>query len=301
MNKILKAIVVDPRASISDIAKRCKMSRELASYHIKKLEKSNIILGYSVHLQPSALGLIGGVLFISLKKNRHEEFIELVKKSPEMCWACEHVGPYHFGSSIYAKSSDELAEKVNKILSIFSHDVIDSLFLMHHSTILFQSKFVGVNAPSKMMQGSISTDDMSLVRELVNNSRNSIVQIATNLKLSAPTVVKRISGLVSKHLQPIVLLNQKEMGFQLYSIFFQSVGADASKLLEACRTHPQIYFACQYIESDYFEIGVFVGENQSPRNAVIDLQTQFPALRVRFIQYIEKEIKPDLLSLFDII
>ena len=55
--ELLAEIVKEPRASVASLAKRVKMSRPAVAQRIRRLEDSHIITGWSVQLDPVALGL----------------------------------------------------------------------------------------------------------------------------------------------------------------------------------------------------------------------------------------------------
>lgn len=55
--KLLVEIVKEPRASVASLAKRVAMSRPAVADRIRRLEASHVIVGWSVLLDPAALGL----------------------------------------------------------------------------------------------------------------------------------------------------------------------------------------------------------------------------------------------------
>jgi Lrp/AsnC family transcriptional regulator for asnA, asnC and gidA len=55
-NQIIKKLNEDSRTPFSELAKQLKISNSLVHQRVKKLQESGIITGFSVQLDPKAMG-----------------------------------------------------------------------------------------------------------------------------------------------------------------------------------------------------------------------------------------------------
>jgi Lrp/AsnC family leucine-responsive transcriptional regulator len=124
--KILKVLQGDARASLQQVGQAVGLSASPCWERIKKMELSGVIEGYTVRLNPQALGLNDTVL-VQLTLDSHtdntlEKFGEVLATIPEVIEAYLVSGEYDYLLRVAVKDTRDyerlLREKLYKIKGI---------------------------------------------------------------------------------------------------------------------------------------------------------------------------------------
>jgi Lrp/AsnC family leucine-responsive transcriptional regulator len=124
--KILKVLQSDARASLQQIGQAVGLSASPCWERIKKMELAGVIEGYTVRLNPQALGLSDTVL-VQLTLDSHtdntlEKFGEVLATIPEVLEAYLVSGEYDYLLRVVVKDTRDyerlLREKLYKIKGI---------------------------------------------------------------------------------------------------------------------------------------------------------------------------------------
>ncbi len=118
---VLKILAKDARVSISDIAKKLSVQRDIVKYHLKKLEKQKIILKYRPDVLPKRMGY--NWYFLILKTEKLTKPIEMaitefLKSNPNVTYFYKTVGSSDIQVEIRAKTNEKLNEIVLSIRGI---------------------------------------------------------------------------------------------------------------------------------------------------------------------------------------
>jgi DNA-binding Lrp family transcriptional regulator len=117
--KILKHLLVDARQSARHLAHQLNVSTVTMISRIKKLEKKNIIEGYSVRLNHEALGYdITGIIEVATKKGKMLEIEKEIAKTENVCAVYDITGDADILVIGKFKDRQSLSEFVKKVSSI---------------------------------------------------------------------------------------------------------------------------------------------------------------------------------------
>ena len=124
--KILSVLQADSRASLQEIGAAVGLSPSPCWGRIKKMEEAGVITGYTVRLNPLALGLAETVLVMvtldSHSDNTLEKFGQVLATIPEIVEAHLVSGEYDYLLRIVVKDTRDyehlLREKLYKIMGI---------------------------------------------------------------------------------------------------------------------------------------------------------------------------------------
>ena len=124
--KILQVLQIDARTSLQDIGQAVGLSPSPCWGRIRKLEEAGVIEGYTVRLNPQALGLGDTVLVMvtldSHSDNTLEKFGEVLASIPEVVEAHLVSGEYDYLLRVVVKDTRDyerlLREKLYKIRGI---------------------------------------------------------------------------------------------------------------------------------------------------------------------------------------
>ena len=98
--KILAALQVDGRLSVTELAERIGLSLSPCHRRLRALEQSGVIRGYRAHLDPGALGLkFSAIVFVILREGDRQgvaAFEEAVIKVPQVVDAQRLFGDFDY-------------------------------------------------------------------------------------------------------------------------------------------------------------------------------------------------------------
>ena len=113
--RVLKELAKNARCSISEVAEKLKISRELIKYHLKKLEKSEVILKYRPDTLPKKLGYNWHFLILKTEKlegNINKSLTTFLLNHPNVTYFYRTAG----SSDIQVELRTKTNEKLNEIL-----------------------------------------------------------------------------------------------------------------------------------------------------------------------------------------
>jgi len=293
---LLKILMQNSRIPITQLAKKLKISREVANYRLNKLKKDGVILNFVTEININKLGYVGAAVFINVKATRQKEFKEYLAESPFVSWVAEHSGIWSFGLSIIGKTNEELDEKFLQIYNKFKDDIIDHRFTLHKRSLFFYEKYFGSlpkqQVKRKFKEYKIDQKDKIILQELSKNSRIDSVSLSSKLGLTAPAITQRIRRLeASRYIENYsIFIDITKLGLFQYSMFIINKNIDEKeKLLTYLTQHKDVSFIAEYVGDPFVEFGLFVKDPYELRNKLQKIEEAFPSNRVIEISLFQKE------------
>ena len=113
--KILELLQKNGRMTVKEIAQTISLTAPAVSERIKKLEKDELIQGYTALINPEKIGrTIHALISVSVAPKDREEFIALIETEDAVV-LCHHVtGPYSYIVRVDAKAMPELERLITK-------------------------------------------------------------------------------------------------------------------------------------------------------------------------------------------
>ena len=78
---LLRILMQNSRIPITSLAKKLKVSREVATYRLNRLKKENFILDFVAEINIEKLGFVGAAVFINIKATRQKEFKQFLAET----------------------------------------------------------------------------------------------------------------------------------------------------------------------------------------------------------------------------
>ncbi len=112
---ILKCLKENARMTSSEIGKKINLSVSAVIERIKKLEKNEVIQGYTVAINQEKMGNgLVAIMEVSLEHPKYyEEFAEMVRNNDNIQSCYYRTGEFDFILNIYTDSADSL-EKIHR-------------------------------------------------------------------------------------------------------------------------------------------------------------------------------------------
>lgn len=270
--KLLYELDKNSKASVSELAKKIRRSKQFVLYRMKKFEEAGIITGYHAIIDMSKLGYFTFRVYFKFQQmtgREEKEFISYIKKSLKQVWTI---------TSMHGKWDNALFLGVKTINEF--HKIWDDLMLLYKEKI--KSYNVAVYAPiynfnrrffldekKESMQRiygigekeKIERKDLQLIEVYASNVRQSSLEIAQKLGVSAETIRKRIKELEKKKIIVgyKIGLNLEKLGYTSYRVDLQLISTKKNKeLFDFCRYHKNIYQVNKSIGGADFEMEVIV-------------------------------------------
>ena len=188
--KLIRVIYANARISLKDIGKKLHLSKVAVHNRLKNLEKKGIISGYSCLINFSKLGF--STYQIGIKTNMSlEEKEEYIKKIQDSGCVSQILklagGKWDF---LIRVSSQE--KTLNKVL-----DLIKDSKIQEEDILKIEGLFAHIDDEKEFSliekyENSLTKVDINLLLQLAKNSRQSIAELSSKLKISSQTIITKI-------------------------------------------------------------------------------------------------------------
>lgn len=306
--KILSLLDQNARMSITQLAKKTRLNKDVVRYRINNLEKESIIMGYYTVVNTPKLGLTAFRIyfdFINLTSNIEKRIISYLDNEFKAGQIFTIDGPYHLGIITWEKSVYELEIKIQNFKKQFG-DYINNLDLsiftkLNHyfkkSLPLSTNQLITLKQEEKI---KIDDLDLEILKELSKNSRANYIELSKKLKTPQRTMAYRINNLEKNN---IILayradINVSKLGYENY---FIEIYMGSKQNLSLIESFAHLDKNCVY--SDYVLPGADIElemefENKQELLTFIEkLKNKFPFIkRIKYwstLQYIKMNYLPD--------
>jgi DNA-binding Lrp family transcriptional regulator len=233
--EIIRQLDNDARQSISSIAKKVKLSKEVVNYRIKRLEKLGLIEGYYTTVDISKLGYMYCRLFIRYHNTPldvEKEIIDYCKNHPKIGWVALGDGRWDITIVVWARNIKELEDVYDDLrykYSKFFRKVYISLALeIHHFKHNYLYGDPVDNSTAILGEGKerifrLKDKDLQVVALLTKDARISTTAIAKKLCMTPNAVKYKIKKLMKDR---IIMnfrpkLNTRLLDYEHYKIFLK--------------------------------------------------------------------------------
>jgi Lrp/AsnC family leucine-responsive transcriptional regulator len=288
--KILYLMEYNPRITLKGLAKKCRLSKDTIKYRLNRLEKQEIILGYTCYIDYKKLGHQSYKLYFKLngtlqQKNQLKEFL---RKQKNVFAIFESVGNWNIAISIFAKNHYEFNKIENDILENFGSIITNRRFCTMIDAQIYQKDFFNENRnfiePLPLWgegeNKTLDKTDKHLVKLLHANSRIQLIDIADSLKLSIDAIKNRINRLKQNKIIIIykTKINYEKLGFDQYKLFiFPKVYSDKieTEIINFLKNTKNCINVIRIIGSWKIEAEFFAEKSQEIESIIYDLNEKF--------------------------
>ncbi|MBM3234097.1 Lrp/AsnC family transcriptional regulator [Candidatus Pacearchaeota archaeon] len=230
--KILYELDKDCRQPCSKIGKKVGLSTEVVNYRIKRLEEENIITQYQVALDLSKLGIIQFKILLSfqhMNSKKLNKIIEKLKKNNLVKWIVSCKGKWDLMIALEAEDTREIDKLKDEILPEFEGYLNKKAISICTSAEVYNRDYLIAKYNSDRIKILVSQSkkekldatDMKILKQLTENARMPIVDIAPSIGTSARVINYRIKQLIKKGIITgfRIAINYEKLGIRFYKIF----------------------------------------------------------------------------------
>ena len=242
--KILGLIRNHARAPLTEIAKKCSISKQTALYRINRMVKDKIIKGFHAYIDFKRLGYATYYVFIQTRYIEDEqEFISALSGIKGCEIIMKPISQYSYNLKVITK---DVYAMVLELQQFFKNKIITSHFILQR-----------IEKPVELVK--IDEKDRLILQELSINCRISLLELAKITKLSYDIVHNRMKRLIKSKVIENFLTVLNFDGFLYYSVllkFADDAFDDFLKFNAELKIDPLVMrrFACVGEYSYMFEI-----------------------------------------------
>jgi Lrp/AsnC family leucine-responsive transcriptional regulator len=115
--RLIEALDRNARTSTADLARTIGLSPQSTSDRVKRLEDLGVIAGFTVHLDPTALGLgIGAYIRVRPAMGELQRVSKLIEEIPEIVECDRVTGEDCFVAKVFVPRVDDLERVIDRLL-----------------------------------------------------------------------------------------------------------------------------------------------------------------------------------------
>lgn len=225
--KLLESLNENAKYSISQVARRIRVSQQVADYRIKKLGEQGVILGFHTVINPLALGFRLfriSIWFSKINEEFKESFLSYLKNQENVAWVGFTNSVWDLIIDYYAKSPLEVENFINnfskKFQNIDKYDVSELTLVIEKQYPYLSKKQILYKI--QHYNKKVDVKDHKILISINKNARKPLVEISKETNLSIPTIRERIKkmekeGIISGYR---MFCNPKRLERESYKLIF---------------------------------------------------------------------------------
>jgi Lrp/AsnC family transcriptional regulator, leucine-responsive regulatory protein len=255
--KLCYELDINSRQPYQKIAKKLKISKDSVIYRVKNLQKNKLIKSFNSVINVGSLGYVGFRLllkFYNITPKKEEEIISFLLSNKNLGWVVSIEGAWDLNTYFYYKSVKEMDLFYQEFIKKFRNH-IEKRNLSIYSKIIGYSRNYLMDSKKREKitiyesKDEIKTDkkDIIILKELSDDARTSILDLARKTNLTSKTVIKKIRDLEKKKIITgyRTEFNLDQLGYQYYKLhitLFNSTEEEIKKLQSFLRESKNVVY-----------------------------------------------------------
>lgn len=287
--KILYQLDIDARQSNSEIGKKIKSSKEFVNYRIKRLIDEGIIKGFYTVIDTFKLGYLSCRFFVKLKNDtpkNEKEILDYFIRNSKYWWVDSISGFRNFGVVSWLKSIDDFQEEKEAFMKKFKNKIMEAQQSIYTRFYIYNREYLSNKKIREtkgfILKGSqeikLENTDYNILKNIANNAKKPITEIAQELKTTSMVVMYRIKKMKE---QKIILgframIDLSKIGYYWYKIEFELEKYEVKKdLLSYFQVHPNIVYAYETIGGPDLEVELEVRSYEEFKSILDDIREKY--------------------------
>ena len=287
---LLFELSLNARASITELARKTRMSKQVVSYRLNLLEKNKVILGYHAITNIYKLGKTHYRVFIkyqNMSSEKEEELIDYLVNHPKIVWIAIFDGDLDFAYLVWADNIREFEQIYDEINEKFGKYFLEKFFSIATKIEYLKYKFLNNNKDATSLifgdcfeKNQLDKLDGNILAELNKDARISLVKIANKNNTSAKVIKTRIDRMLK---EKIILgfnikLDHKKIGYTHRKVFLKlnDVSKEKiNKLSSYLKEQPNTIYLVKAIGDYDLEFELMTKTNEEFHKIIKELRTRF--------------------------
>ncbi len=277
------------RRSNVELAETLKTSRQTLEYRCKRLQDIGVLTGFHTAFNPTRLGLRLFKMHFKLRQvsEEKERLLNRLRATERVYWMGECSGSADLIVGICYRSSAELFELTNNIVSEFNHIIVEEKGHLVVDILQFPKMYLTGerSAPREYCGAHLNREldelEEKLLEQLAEDARIPLSQLAMKLRSTPATIKSKMSELEEAGIivQYRISVDLQKLGYELYKAVLR-----LDRYSSARQTEVLAYISTvtnvQYFLRNIWEIELeLVVRNYQEFSEIIDgLRMKFPDL-----------------------
>lgn len=287
---ILFELSLNARATITMIAKKVKLSKQVVSYRLDLLEKNKVILGYYAITNIYLLGKTHYRVFVkyqNMSSEKEKEFMGYLTHNNNINWSSYFEGDMDAAFIIWAnniRKFEEIFDDINEKYGIYFQQ---KYFSIATKIEYLKYKFLNnTKDTSSLIFGDdysnleLDTMDQNLIQELNLNGRATLVYLANKYNSSAKVIRERINKLQQKK---IILgynlkLNHNILGYTHRKVLLKLNDCSKEKIQQIStylKNNKNVIYLVKPIGDQDYEFELMTESNEEFHQIITELRSKF--------------------------
>lgn len=291
--QILFQLSLNGRASLSDIGKKTRLSKEVVHYRMKRMEQEGIIEGYYAVINTYKIGQTFYRVYMktaNMTPEIEKEFIQYLKEHPKVTWIVQVDGDLDFLYVVWGKDISEFEKTYNDINNRFGKYIDEKYFSVMTNVYYFKYKYL-LDCESeeyKLTGGSITSSeldalDIKLISLLSIEGRMPIIEIAKKLHANAKTIHRKMQRLQKDGIITCytVKINHKKLGYTQRKVMLNlndTSRTSLNKIIFFLTRHKYAIYITIAIGQYDLEFEMMEKSHQEFHTILKELKSNFPKL-----------------------
>ena len=285
--KLLMELNREVRAPLAQLARRIRSSKEVTRYRLLRLERAGVIKQYATIFGMGYWAYKTVLRFQRIDARQEERIIKELAAHPRTNFLTQCSGDWDAVVALMAKDPADLNEVLDDVRRIVGDALGDLQSAVSvgghtygHTYLLPHVR----EAPAAKRRSDIAIDDIdrAICREIRQDARRKITDIASSTGVPAETVRNRIRRLQERGIikRYRLILDSSRLGFQRYEIFVR--GTPLTRTARAAfiafgQEHPAIEYLGSYVGAWDFTITAHVRTPEEFRALLQELRAKLGA------------------------
>ena len=283
------------RVSFAGISKRLRIPEETVRYRTNGLVRSGVIQTFLTVIDAGKLG--NSYCKVLLKLSNVDEtgvagLTEYLLKENAVNWIARMDGPWDLGFTVRVRHMQELSVILDALREKYHHCIHRLIVAVNiqvdfltHAYLTGKKRKLEAGASYFSPEGGLKTDekDIRILREMADNPRRPVSEIAAAVGVSPPTIHSRLADLercgVIRGYR--VVLNSQVAGHINYYVlvYLNLVSRERlGQFVRFMRTRPNIIYIVKSLGEWDYELNIEVESIQQYRAIMMEMMKAFPDL-----------------------
>ena len=307
--KILFELDKNSRISISSLAKKLRISREIIKYRIKKLTSEGIIRSFTTITNPSKFGYLIYKVYLKFQnftREKEEKLTKYILANKNIFWIAKCDGSFDLILGVYVSNLMEFNNILLDFMSKFSQNILSRHISNSVYVDIYRREYLNHNKSEKVTWGGEFSEEKldNLMKEILKmiakDSRTSIVDLAYKLKSTPKTIISKIKEMEKKQ---IILgyridLDLKKIKREYFKaiIYFRNITHEKEEEFKTyCQNNPDIAYYIKTIAEWDAELDIEIENFNNFTKLIREIKENFgDIIKTIDTVFISEEMKGEL-------
>ena len=288
--KILYELDLNSRATLNEIAKKVKLSKQVVDYRLKNLQKNKIIKQFYTVINFSKLGYTQYKLYLKFQNvnlEKEKEIIDYWIQNKKSIWVASCRGRWDLAVSVLAKNINDFGDVLNKFINNYGRLILEKDVLITQISPVFTKSYLiegkekkRFTYGGKIEKYELDDTDEKILKILSTNARLPILEMMDKLSLTRDVINYRMKKLTKDNIisQYRILINLDKINHKLYKIILRlhSLTPEKEKqLITYTASHPHGMQYLKLVGSWDIELEFEVKDDEQLHEILLEIRNKF--------------------------